>query len=160
MTPEYFAQVSEWCQGHAPAVDFLRTAFGIFHLVDDVTDGDKKVSVRDIQQGFIDALITLPRNPFYQAHFADLNLCLQQAVINWQAANRMEVTEAANSKEVAYVLRSSYNDLITLCAFIIGGQDWAVKVAFECRLRASKEGYAQYLEQLKDEKRPTYLVGE
>lgn len=159
MTPEFQCRVHEWLKGNDLATEFIVTLYNILHLVDDLTDRDHVTTTRQMQQGFWDALITLPRNAFYVTHFALLNGALQTAILNWHAANRMEVTEAANAKEVAYVLRSSYNDLITLCAWIIGGQDWSMKVAYECRLSASREGFAEYQEKLTHEHRTDHVVG-
>ena len=153
MSEEFKALLREWCRGHDLAVTMLLDLFQVLHLVDDLTDKDRVVSVQELHQALWKALITLPRNAFYMEHFALLNGTLQTAIMNWHAANRMEVSEAANAKEVAYVLRSSYNDLITVTAWIVGGDDWAQKVAYECRLRASKEGYTQYLQNLDKEQR-------
>ena len=153
MTKDFQRQVHLWVKGHVQATAFLVTLFDVLHCVDDLTDKDKPVATATIQASFYKALVTLPRNEFYQQHFALLNGALQTAILNWHAANKMEVTDEANTKEVAYVLRSSYNDLITLCAMIVGGEDWAVTVAYECRLRAAKEGFGEYLVSLRNEHR-------
>jgi hypothetical protein len=158
MTPEFRQQLNEWMQGHAPAVLFLDTLFDVLHVVDDLTDRDKALATTQVHQAFWHALITLPRNAFYMDHFHLLNGALQTAILNWHAANRMEVTTAPNAKEVAYVLRSSYNDLITLSAWIIGGDEWSHKVAYECRLRASNEGFGQYLSSLQNEHRKDMIT--
>ena len=72
-------------------------------------------------------------------HFVLLNGAVQLAYLNWQVANRLELTEEVLAKQVAFVLRSSYTDLITLCAWILGGTDWAIQVGCESRLHASQE---------------------
>lgn len=158
MTDEYRARVHDWLRHDAGAVAFIDTLFGILHVVDDLTDQDKPVTITQVHDALWHALITLPRNAFYAANFALLNGTLQTAILNWHAANRMEVTEATNAKEVAFVLRSSYNDLITVCAWIIGGDEWARKVAYEVRLYASDEGFQAYQDSLAKERRRALIV--
>lgn len=158
MSPEFQDLLMVWCKGRVDAVQFLVTLFDVLHCVDDVTDRDKTVTTRQVQDAFYHALITLPRSQFYQDNFVILNGALQTSILNWHAANRMEVSTVNNAKEVAYVLRSSYNDLITLSALVIGGEDWACKVAYECRLRASKEGFGDYLSALNKEHRQDVLL--
>jgi hypothetical protein len=155
---DFTAQIRVWLKDHVLACAFIETLYEILHVVDDLTDRDKAIATAQMHQAFWHALITLPRNAFYVEHFALLNGTLQTAILNWHAANRMEVTEAANAKEVAYVLRSSYNDLITTCAWIIGGDEWAQKVAYECRLRVAKEGFQTYHDSLKNEHRTSMVT--
>ena len=155
---DYKALVMGWVRGHQSAYDFLETFFTVAHLCDDLTDRDTLVSTAQMQEGFAKALIDLPRNVFYQAHFALLNGAIQVAYLNWQIANRLEQTESDHAKTVAFILRSSYTDLITLCAWIVGGTDWAIQVGYESRLHASREGLATYLAHLAKERRQAQLV--
>jgi len=158
VTQEYTEYVAGWLKGHRQAVDFIRIVFDILHVCDDLTDRDVTVSTVQVQQAFLDAMITLPRNVFYVEHFVLLNGALQTAILNWHAANRMELTDVPHAKEVAFVLRSSYVDLVTLCAWIIGGQDWSVQVAYEARLHASREGFETYRARLTQERRHSAVV--
>lgn len=158
-TDEYRYLIHTWLKGHQEAMAFIETVFTIAHTCDDLTDRDKPVETTTMQQAFWLAMIDLPRNRFYVEHFALLNGCLQTAFLNWQIANRLEQMAAPNAKEVAFILRSSYTDLITLCAWILGGTDWAVQVGTDSRLRASSEGFAMYQERLTHEARSTVIVG-
>lgn len=159
MTLAYQQRVSYWLKGHAEACIFIDTVFDIAHTLDDLTDRDKPVSTAQAQSAFRSALIDLPRNPFYVQHFALLNAALHLAFLNWLAANNLEVrADDDAAKDVAFILRSSYADLITVCAYIIGGEAWAVQVAADVRVHASSEGKAQYLDSLKNEKRSNLIV--
>lgn len=153
MSPDYKNLVHGWLKGHQQACAFIETVFAVLHTCDDLIDRDKAVSAMQIQQSYWMALIDLPRNPFYVEQFPLLNGALQLAFLNWQIANQMEVSESTNSKPIAFVLRSSYVDLITLCAWILGGADWARQVGYAARLQASGEGMERYLHNLRQEHR-------
>lgn len=157
-TLEYRALVSGWLKGHQQACAFIETMFSIAHTCDDLTDRDTTVAAAQIQESYWKALIELPRNPFYVEHFALLNGAMQTAFLNWQIANQLEQTAGAQPKQVAFILRSSYTDLIALCAWIIGGSDWAIQVGVESRLRASGEGFITYQANLMNERRQVSLV--
>lgn len=157
-TDEYTKLMQTWLKGDVQAIAFIHTAFTIAHTCDDLTDRDKTVETATMQQAFWLALIELPRNRFYVEHFALLNGTLQTAFLNWQVANRLEQSDSPNAKEVAFILRSSYADLVTLCAWILGGTDWAVQVGIESRLHASSEGMAMYLDRLTKEVRTLHVV--
>jgi len=144
MTPDYRTHLLNWLKGHLDACQFIEDCFQIFHTVDDLVDKDHEVTTKDLIDRFQRALITVPRNPFYQQYFAILNPLMQQAITNWEIANAMEVSDQANSKEIAFILRSSYNDLITMCAEIIGGHAWAIHVGMESRYHAAQEGFELY----------------
>jgi len=158
LSPDYQRLLLGWMKGHQPAYDCLEMIFDIAHTCDDLTDQDKPVSTAQVQTAFGKAMIDLPRNAFYVTHFALLNGALQVAFLNWQIANKMELTDDEQAKTVAFVLRSSYTDLVMLCAWIIGGSDWAVQVGYASRLHASAEGITAYLASLTKEARRPQLV--
>lgn len=158
MTADYRALLTTWLKGHPDAIAFIETVYSVIHTCDDLTDRDKPVLTTDVQASYWHALIELPRNTFYIANFALLNGTLQLAYLNWQIANRMEVDEVPNGKEIAYTLRSSYVDLVTMCAWILGGMEWAVQVGYESRLHAGHEGLDAYKVALTGEHRVTAMV--
>jgi hypothetical protein len=158
LSVDYQRLLLGWMKGNQSAYDCLEMIFDIAHTCDDLTDQDKPVSTAQVQAAFGKAMIDLPRNPFYVTNFALLNGALQVAFLNWQIANQMELTNDEQAKTVAFVLRSSYTDLVTLAACIIGGSDWAVQVGYESRLHASGEGMAAYLASLTKEARRPQLV--
>jgi hypothetical protein len=158
-TQEYRILLQGWLKGHQEAYTLVLTLFEIAHTCDDLTDRDKTVETSAVQQAFWQALIDLPRNRFYVEHFALLNGAVQTAFLNWQVANCLEVRADPNAKEIAFILRSSYIDLVTLCAWILGGNEWAIQVGVEARLHASQEGFAVYQERLTQEARSPYVVG-
>jgi hypothetical protein len=133
------------------AVDFLDGMIGVAHLWDDLIDRDKPVTDDAINKAFWFMLVDLPRNDFYREHFNELNPIVMVSFMNWQAANSMERTGTSDDKHIAFILRSAYVDLVTLCALIVGGEDWAARTTLEIRRFAHCEGFAAYLDNLQTE---------
>lgn len=158
MADSYTPKVQRWLQGHREAVQFIEDLFTVFHVVDDLTDRDHPVSTDHFQQTMLTALVTLPRNPFYQTYFALLNGAVHVAITNWQAANALEASGSLADLRIAFVLRSSYTDLVPLCAGLIGGESWRQQVAVEVRQDAASEGFEHYCTSLQQESRSPFIV--
>jgi hypothetical protein len=149
-TYEEFLQV---CCGHAPAADFLHKMIFSLHFFDDCMDGDREVHQLEIYQALQYVMVDIPSNPFYQDNFAALNSDLQTAIINWRVANELEEAQGANDLGIAFICRSEYVNLILKTALLCGGPDWVAKIAPTVRRFAHSEGFANYLESLKHERR-------
>ena len=141
-----------WMKGNKAAAEFIESVLGIAHTWDDLIDRDKEVSNHDINKAFFEALIRLPRNTFYNANFEHLNSVLINSVSNWQIATKLERTGSEYETSIAFILRSSYVDLITQSALLIGGEMWACKVGEEIRRFTHHETYQGYLKTLAVEK--------
>lgn len=140
--------------GNQEAMRFLTMIGAVLHLWDDLIDADKVLTAEDVNTGFWHALIDLPRNPFYRTHFEPLNTILAAAIINWRAATWMERLDKPQDDHelmIAFVIRSTYIDLATMCALIIGGAEWAAEKATGLRAMIHNEGFEQYLINLKTE---------
>jgi hypothetical protein len=78
---------------------------------------------------------------------------LANAIINWRIATEYERNASGkHDLEAAYVLRSSYVDLVTLSALLLGGAAHAATIGADVRRWAHQEGYELYLENLVAEK--------
>ena len=156
MSDERTADNRELCvramRGNTGALQFLDLITGILHLWDDLQDKDKAVSDAMVSKGFWDALVELPRNAFYAQHFEALNSTLAVAIQNWHAANAMEASTSESDKEIAFIIRSAYVDLVILCAIIVGGYEWGREVTPEIRRFWHDETLAGYKENLAKEK--------
>jgi hypothetical protein len=139
-------------RGNVSAVQFLELITNILHLWDDLHDKDKPIADRDVDRGFWNALIELPRNSFYCQNFAALNTTLTLAIQNWHAANVMEDSDSETDKEIAFIVRSSYVDLVILCALIVGGYEWSREITPEIRRLWHNETLAGYKANLAQEK--------
>jgi hypothetical protein len=144
LTTEQQQLLYQAVRGHPEAAEFCITLVEVLHTWDDLIDRDKPVSSEQINSAMWKALVEIPRNPFYQAHFHDLIPCLTTAILNWHAANLMEATESEADKEIAFTLRSSYADVVEQAAHLCGGYEWARQVIPLIRREFHREGYAGY----------------
>lgn len=135
-------------QGHANAMAFCTVLFHVLHVWDDLEDRDKPISRDELDRAMYAALVVLPGNPFYQAHFRELNLLLEVAIQNWHAANEMERRGSEQDKHIAFITRSSYCDLAIACARLVGGYEWARRVTPMLRRFWHAEGFEGYLQNL------------
>jgi hypothetical protein len=142
--------------GHnADAMAFLRGIATVMHTWDDLIDRDRGVSDGEINAAFWLALVELPANPFYAANAEMLRPIIVQSIINWRAATAMErqaTCEQYNDLKIAFIIRSTYIDLVVMSACILGGADWAAKVAPDLRRWAHSEGFKGYLDALAAER--------
>jgi hypothetical protein len=133
------------CKGHPDAIRFLEDITEILHLWDDLVDRDKAVSDSTINKAFWKALIDLPRNAFYAANFQTLNALLVAAIVNWEVATQMERRpDGKDDLHIAYILRSSYIDLVLGVAVILGGREHAIEMMLPARRMWHDEGYMGY----------------
>lgn len=149
---ENLAAVTKVCLGNADAIRFLTDVTEVLHLWDDLIDRDHVLTDTTINRGMWKALVELPRNSFYLHNFSALNAVLVSAIVNWEVATQMERhPQGPNDKSIAFIIRSSYVDLITLVAAICGGREHAVSMMLEARRLWHDEGLHGYLANLRKE---------
>lgn len=138
--------------GDPGAALFIRQVFLVAHAWDDLIDRDRVLADAEIMRCFWTALIDLPVNEFYRRHFAVLHPILLNAIVNWVAATTLERQGNVKDKSIAFILRASYIDLLTMAAILAGGRDWGLEVAPEIRRWAHAENFGEYLDNLKKER--------
>lgn len=146
-------QLLRWMKNDKSAVEYIELVCDIAHKWDDLIDKDKVLDDDSINKLFFDILIKLPRNSFYRKNFDHLNSVLMNAISNWQIATQMEREGGGYETSIAFILRSSYVDLITQAALLCGGNQWACKVGSEARAITHSETYEGYLKNLDLEKK-------
>ena len=136
-------------KGNEAAVDYIADFLAAWHIWDDLIDKDKPITDESINQAFINVFIKLPRNPFYQANFGILNPLMENAFINWFAANSLE--QQNQNLRTAYDLRNTYLNIIVTCANIIGGVEWASLVAIDVQKNLNEnDSFEEYVTKLKE----------
>lgn len=135
-------------QGNAVAVELVLLVAEISHIWDDLIDKDKPVSDAQINRAFGIALLQLPQNPFYQAHYLELLPVMTTGALNWLTANEYEKIDDQEAHALAHVLRYGIADIALFIAYIIGGQEWAQQVAPEMRRRSQKDTLNNYLSEI------------
>jgi hypothetical protein len=142
------AELFLWAvKGDRVAADFLHKVTDLAHTWDDLVDRDKPVTDNQINVAFFDAL-TLSNNAFYARYRAMLEPILINSIINWRVATTLERSEDSKVLPISFILRSSYVDLLTMSACLIGGMNWAEDVGIAARQMVHGEGYDKYLSAL------------
>jgi hypothetical protein len=100
----------------------------------------------DIHAAFRNALVVIPANDFYRANFHLLHPLLDNLILNWLTANKMETDK--EQLDIAWVIRSDYCNVLLKCLQIVGGFDYARSVWPGVRKMWHGEGYETYLENL------------
>lgn len=124
---------------------FIENILDLSSTWDDLIDRDKQASDSSINRAFQIALVDLPRNKFYMSHFTDLNPILVVAIENWHMANTMERGKMTDMIPVSFIIRSSYVDIITMTAMILGGHSLAQEIGIAARRFAHDEGIGGYI---------------
>jgi hypothetical protein len=143
-----FALILDAVRGNREAAAFLADCFEVCHFWDDLIDRDKPVTPEYINQSMWRALVHIPRNRFYRAHMDELQPVISSTIINWHTANAMEAERNPDDMPLAFVLRSSYADVIVTAANIVGGPAWASDVALRFRRQVHSETLAGYKKNL------------
>lgn len=148
MTTDEQLTLFRWAaQGNHDAAAFLLAITDAAHAWDDVVDGDRELDRAALAAAFQALVLEIPANPFYRAHRASLEPLIQQAAINWLVATDIE-RDAQAPKHVAYILRSSYIDLIAHVALLTGGALWSQLVCRRVRELNHDETFDDYLREL------------
>jgi hypothetical protein len=149
---EHDQAVHAVCRGNADAIRFLEDITEVLHLWDDLVDKDKELPDEVINRAMWKALVDLPRNPFYAQNFATLNTLLVAAIVNWEVATQMERKQTGKDDlHIAFILRSSYIDLVLGTAIIIGGREHAISMMLPARRLWHDEGFLGYRAALESE---------
>ena len=106
------------------ASDWLLDLWSTIQTFDDMHDDDK---VDDVMPALWASLVSMPGNPFYQAHAAALQGAVATAILKWHAANVAEATGKADEK--SYVWRAAYYDVVLLVVLLCHGQAAALRMA-------------------------------
>lgn len=129
-----------WLKGNPEAIRFILAVHDVVELWDDLIDQDKEATPENINRVFYRALIEIPRNRFYQAHFDTLSPLIESAIFDWHTANDFE--KRKEHLETAFGLRCTLQSLTVMSARIIAGVEWAQSVNNE--IRSLGETWAEY----------------
>ena len=114
----FFLKGDQW------AVQLCVDLVYIAHLLDDLIDKDQVRTDQEIIDAFRIALVDIPTNPFYVRHRPNLVPIVLNILLRWQDANVLEQAHT-HDKHLAYGHRSGILDIFNICAYLIGGAEWA-----------------------------------
>lgn len=145
---EQLSNISRWMKEDPYATAFVRDFFIACHLWDDLIDRDQEVSPESIDGAFWRVMVSIPSNPFYQRHINELQPVIATAILDWFAANELE-TGDDHERHISYTLRCGILSIITYCAMLVGGPEWARAIGPEIRRFGQRETLAEYMGDLR-----------
>jgi|APGre2960657404_1045060.scaffolds.fasta_scaffold86700_1 hypothetical protein len=101
--------------GNADAFDFIWRCWNFCHLLDDLIDKDKPVTITETARELFLFTQTIAINPFFQLNTASLLPMILNACNGWVAG------EEANGKEYAPAIKCSDFNIYSHVAFLVGG---------------------------------------
>lgn len=117
-------------KGNPDAIEFVLALHDVVETWDDIIDQDQQVRPTAINKAFYAAMVTIPRNRFYNDNFQLLSPIIEGAILDWYAANEFEKQKKF---EMAWALANAGLSVTVMCARIIGGPEWATSVNIEFR---------------------------
>lgn len=137
------ARLNWVCCGNQEAVQFCSMVWDMVATYDDLIDLDNPShSAVHVHSMMYNALFGLPYNKFYAANFALLNPIMLNSIANWRIANELESQKA--ELDIAFIIRSSYIDILRMVAFITGGDAHSIQAGIELRKYVHQEGLDAY----------------
>ena len=135
----------DWFKNES-AVALAEMLADISQVWDDLIDRDVPVTNSAINTMMRFALIDIPKNVFYQRHFASLHPVLEDRLYTWFDANLLEREGGQTNLQVSYVLRSVITDILIHMTFLEGGLAHRQKMALKIRQRifADMESLDEY----------------
>lgn len=103
--------------GNDSAFDFIWRCWNFFHLLDDLIDKDKPVTITETARELFLFTQTIALNPFFQLNKISLLPMVLNACNGWVAGE--EASE--ENKEYAPVLKCSDFNIYSHVAFLVGG---------------------------------------
>lgn len=130
---EHRALVLEACKGNIEAVECIFRIGSVFRVWDNVWDGDRECTKSDVDQAFATLAFGLARNEFFKKNQQVLTAQILLAWNAWHDANIWEKDESAIKRNCAWFIRDYCNEIVSLCAWIIGGEEHMRSVSLKVR---------------------------
>lgn len=108
---------------------------------DDLIDGDKKPSPEEINRAFLTAIVHLNANRFYVRHCATILPVVFIGINSWFDANELEKSTKVDHRALAFYIRNYCYEIVSICAFCVGGFDWLRSISLEMRMFFQHESY-------------------
>lgn len=132
LAPEKASVLFErWARMDKEAVDFLKTMARAIRLADDIVDGDSQDAPADMARLLYECLIVLPANPFFARHHAKLAPVMTNVALLWDASEDWRKSDLEKTRQFAFVLRESTEQIVATVAEITGGFEHARSVIRE-----------------------------
>jgi hypothetical protein len=152
VNPEWFAirdkLAMEACSNDMHAYSWLQSIMDIVEVWDDLIDGDKLVSHKDIHQTFINLMFFIPQNPFFERHKTYLLPIILTCVNAWMDANELAKSENRRDKQAAWWLKQMGVELYGTVAFLTGGYNHMRDISLKARSILAHEDFEDFEREL------------
>lgn len=120
--PDSYNSIVKICNGNQDAVDFVWRCWNFFHLMDDLVDKDKPVSIEEASRELFMFTQTIALNPFFQFYKLQLLPFILNACNGWIIGDQWASGSDAE-KRVSPALKCSDFNLYSYVSFLTGGWD-------------------------------------
>jgi hypothetical protein len=127
-----------------PAIDWLADLYVVIQRIDDIAD-EGEIPRNELNELLWKSLVSLPANPFFQAHAHSLMPLVQSMILKWQASDFVERNDLKDQLPKAYMWRASFFDVVLQVLYLVHGEQVATAEGWKVM--------AMYSEKLND-----YLV--
>jgi hypothetical protein len=134
----------KWFRGNQNAVHCFIDLSAVSETWDDLIDRDKEIDNEDIHRAFLNLLIGLPLNPFYQQYRYYLEPMIIMSVNAWLDSLSLAESPEKKWNMLAFYMRNLGAELAPMIAFCVGGFDHMRNVSGEIRKFLNHESYAEW----------------
>lgn len=131
---EKLATLARCFKNNPHALDVVVKINDVCEIWDDLHDGDRAVSLEEMNGAFDTALLELPSNPFYRMHQDEYIVLMRSVRLAWHDSNVLS-KGSEHDRHMAYMLKQQITRIANYTAYLIGGMEWAKRVGPDiCRL--------------------------
>ncbi len=105
----------------------------VVRVWDNVWDGDVSYTKEEVDNAFATILFGFKENIFYNTYRPILDAQMFLAWNAWKDSNELKESEDLNEQKLAWVLKDYCNDIIILCAYLLGGHQHARRSSLKLR---------------------------
>ena len=134
MTPErHLELLNKVCLKNRDAIDFIQRIGKVFRTWDNVWDGDKPYTKEDLDDNFAELAFGLNDNSFFRRYRAILTAQIFIAWNAWKDSNVWIESGDRHENVCAWIIRDYCNEIVMLCAYLVGGVKHTRRVSLEIR---------------------------
>ena len=115
------------------AFDFVIKLVSVYRVWDNVWDGDRPYTRKDVDNGFTTLLFDLEQNPFYRENRDVLNAQIFIAWNAWSDANIWCDSENKFKRHAAFYIKNYCDEIVHLVSYMLGGKAHARKFSLKLR---------------------------
>lgn len=114
---------NDLCKGNEQAHQFCRTFYDYVHQIDDLIDRDHPIDQKQVVLVFLRCLSVFSGNAFFLHHRSVLMPVIHATFISYILSNTLAAREDTRSKVIGEIIKSEYQTVFLMVAFLIGGVD-------------------------------------